>query len=694
MSPARCNGEGKGGRTFNPAVSTLPRLSPLAWSVMLGLSVRMSSVKRATIIVHDLVATAIALFLTPFLRFSPPELAPRWDVLVELAPAFLLLAAVVFRLCRLYASKWRFASLPDLFNIFRAASVLALALLTVDTALVARGLSPIFVFGAKAIFIYWVLQMFLLGGPRLVYRYMRYLRSRRSGERDAVPSVLVLGRSTEADVVLRALETGLRHRFIARGILSPHRGDEGISIRGVRVLGGYGELERVIADFAETDQVISRVIFAPNQFARDPDSEKVVATARRLGVALFRMQTVEDDGKNGAAALTPVDVEDILFRPPVETDHSDLPGFLRGKRVLVTGGGGSIGAELCLRLANFGAGDLVILDASEPALYAISEEFAARRLATKIKVVVADVRDRPRLFQLFETLRPNLVFHAAALKHVPQLEQDWTEGVKTNVFGSVNVADAAASVGSAVVLISTDKAVNPVSVLGATKRLSEMYVQMRDAEASAGGSGPRLISVRFGNVLVSSGSVVPKFKAQIARGGPVTVTHPDMVRYFMTVREATDLVLTASAHAVSDSARDLERASVYVLRMGQPARILDLAERLIRLAGLEPGRDVEIVFTGLRKGERMTETVFAADEPLVDVGVNGVMASQTPPVERGRLTRWLAELASAVAAGDRMAADRVFGEAFASYRARAVDGELHEPVSAPDYDGHKVVAVR
>jgi O-antigen biosynthesis protein WbqV len=207
-----------------------------------------------------------------------------------------------------------------------------------------------------------------------------------------------------------------------------------------------------------------------------------------------------------------------------------------------------------------------------------------------------------------------------------------------------------------------------------------MYIQMRDAEASAGGPAARLISVRFGNVLVSSGSVVPKFKAQIARGGPVTVTHPEMVRYFMTVREATDLVLTGSAHAVQDHG-PVGAASVYVLRMGQPARILDLAERLIRLAGHEPNRDIKIVFTGVRQGERMNEGIFAADEAVVDIGLDGVMAARTPTVERAKLTRWLADLAAAVAADDRNAADRVFGEIFVSYRSR-IDGAPAVPSTA------------
>ena len=276
----------------------------------------------------------------------------------------------------------------------------------------------------------------------------------------------------------------------------------------------------------------------------------------------------------------------------VKIDYAGLENFLKGRSIVVTGGGGSIGAEICDRVITFGAERLLIIENSEPALHAVLETLATKRAQPAITGRIADVRDRARLFRLMSDFKPDIVFHAAALKHVPILEQNWEEGVKTNVFGSVNVADAAAAAGaSAMVMISTDKAIEPVSVLGATKRFAEMYCQALDADltrrAPAGTTPMRLIAVRFGNVLASNGSVVPKFKAQIDAGGPVTVTHPDMVRYFMTIREACDLVVTAATHALGPKRSDV---SVYVLNMGQPVKIVDLAERMIRLAGLQPGR--------------------------------------------------------------------------------------------------------
>ena len=258
---------------------------------------------------------------------------------------------------------------------------------------------------------------------------------------------------------------------------------------------------------------------------------------------------------------------------------------------------------------------------------------------------------------VFGDFRPELVFHAAALKHVPLLERDWGEGIKTNVFGTVNVVDAAVAAGAgAMVMISTDKAIEPVSVLGATKRLAEMYAQSLDADfvrRAGGRPAMRLISVRFGNVLASNGSVVPKFKAQIEAGGPLTVTHPDMVRYFMTIREACDLVVTAASHALETGPSGI---SVYVLNMGQPVKIVDLAERMIRLSGLEPGRDIDIAFTGSRPGERLQEILFAREEPTAPIGIEGIVAAKPISPSLHAMRGWLAALQQGLARGDRSVA--------------------------------------
>jgi FlaA1/EpsC-like NDP-sugar epimerase len=628
---------------------------------------RANAAKGLAVMAHDLLTTPLAIVLALYLRY-PANTPVQFEALTWIIPLFTIYAGAAYRFFRLYESKWRFASLPDLFNIFRVASLLALSLLVLDFALTARGAVVSFAFGEKACFLYWILQMAMLGGPRIGYRYFRYVQARRTGRRERAPSILVLGRSTEAEIALRAIEEGMRRRFLARGVLSPRASDRGVSIRGVPVLGGYDELERIVGEATEEGNPIARLIFAPSEFTSGADSERVVATAKRLGVALSRLQTVEF---GGASALAPIEIEDLLFRPSVESDPTRLGAFVKARRVVVTGGGGSIGSEICARVVALGAAELLIVDNSEPALFAISEQLATLNMPIRLRAAVADVRDRARLMALFDQFRPDIVFHAAALKQLPQLELDWAEGVKTNIFGSVNVVDATAAVGAAGVLISTDKAVDPVSVLGATKRFSEMYAQLVDGERAARTGGPRLISVRFGNVLGSVGSVVPKFKAQIERGGPVTVTHPEMVRYFMTVREAVDLVISAAAHSASAAGAGATRASVYVLKMGQPARILDLAEKMIRLAGYEPRVDIDIVFTGTRRGERLNEILFSGNEPVVDIGVDGVTAAQTAPVERAAMTRWLGELASAVENGDRAASERIYGEAILNFRGAA-----------------------
>jgi FlaA1/EpsC-like NDP-sugar epimerase len=335
----------------------------------------------------------------------------------------------------------------------------------------------------------------------------------------------------------------------------------------------------------------------------------------------------------------------------------------------VTGGGGSIGSEICNRIVTFGAARLLVIENSEPALYGVLEALGMVKPEAEIVGRIADIRDRSRMMGLIAEFKPDLVFHAAALKHVPILERDWDEGIKTNVFGSVNVADAAVAAGAAaMVMISTDKAIEPVSVLGATKRLAEMYCDALDGELSRKGGRTRLISVRFGNVLASNGSVVPKFKAQIEAGGPVTVTHPDMVRYFMTIREACDLVVTAATHALTQAEHDV---SVYVLNMGQPVKIVELAERIIRLSGLEPGRDIAIEFTGTRPGERLHEILFAREEATAEIGIPGIVAAKPMRPSLDAIRGWLSRLEQALARNERSAMYDLLRDAVPEFRGEA-----------------------
>jgi O-antigen biosynthesis protein WbqV len=547
--------------------------------------------------------------------------------------------------------------------IFRASTVLAVSLLVLDYILVTPGFYGTFFFGKITIALYWFLQMFFLGGPRVVYRYFRYSRTRHHAQVSESIPILVLGRAADAEVLLRAIESGAVKKIWPAGILSPSDADRGQAIRGIPVLGTFDDLLRTVGDLAERGTRIDRLVLTPSAFAPEVKPEAMLMQARRLGLSTSRLPSLDEGSE--ALRLAPVAVEDLLLRPSVKIDYHRLENFVKGKSILVTGGGGSIGAEICDRVVTFGAARLLVIENSEPALHAVLETLATKTSDARIEGRLADVRDRERLFRVFGDFKPDIVFHAAALKHVPLLERDWAEGIKTNVFGSVNVADAAIAAGcGAMVMISTDKAIEPVSVLGATKRFAEMYCQALDSEHSAHVDGQkipmRLIAVRFGNVLASNGSVVPKFKAQIEAGGPVTVTHPEMVRYFMTIREACDLVVTAAAHALGPERKDV---SVYVLNMGQPVKIIDLAERMIRLAGLTPGHDINIVFTGVRPGERLHEILFSREEPSAEIGIPGIVAAKPVRPSLEEMRGWIAALEEGLDREERTATFRVLGSA-------------------------------
>ncbi|MCP3409867.1 nucleoside-diphosphate sugar epimerase/dehydratase [Bradyrhizobium sp. CCGB01] len=629
------------------------------------------TLRNFMIALHDVLATTAALFAAFYLRFEGGDgFYDRLPLLFQILPYFLAFSVVVFFLFNLTTTKWRFISLPDALNIIRVATVLTVALLALDYIFVAPNVRGAFFLGKVTIVLYWFLEIASLSALRMAYRYFRYTRVRRHARTENAAPMLLIGRAADAEVLLRGIESGAIKRIWPVGVLSPSSSDRGQLIRNVPVLGGVDDIEDVIADFANRNKAIARIVMTPSAFEPEAHPESILMRARKLGVIVNRMPSLES---GDTPRLTAVAVEDLLLRPSETIDYARLEALIKGKAVIVTGGGGSIGSEICERVVAFGAARLLIVENSEPALYAVTEALAANGTAAEIEGRIADIRDRERIMRLMAEFKPHIVFHAAALKHVPILERDWSEGVKTNIFGSINVADAAHSAGAeAMVMISTDKAIEPVSMLGLTKRFAEMYCQALDHDLVAGSGGARppmrLISVRFGNVLASNGSVVPKFKAQIEAGGPVTVTHPDMVRYFMTIREACDLVITAATHALGTQRPDV---SVYVLNMGQPVKIVDLAERMIRLSGLQPGYDIEIVFTGMRPGERLHEILFASEEPTREIGVAGIMAAQPnePPMQT--LRKWIAALEQAIARDDRATIKTILKDAVPEFGSTA-----------------------
>jgi O-antigen biosynthesis protein WbqV len=612
-------------------------------------------------------ATAIAVILSFYLRFGGETFFERLPLLLVLLPYFVAFSIVICFVLDLTMTKWRFISLPDILNIIKAATVLSIGLMVLDYIFVSPNVLGTLFIGKTTIVIYWVLQIALFSGSRLAYRYYRFSRTRNRTRSAKSATSLIVGTAADSEILIRAAESGAIHRIWPVGLLSPSKADQGQLIRGVPVIGGIEDFSSVISDFANRGDPIERVVMTPSALAAESRPEDIIREARKAKLPVHRLPSLEDSRE--ALQLAPVAVEDLLLRPSVKIDYNNLETLIRGKSVVVTGGGGSIGSEICNRVVSFGAARLMILEHSEPALYAIVEALLQRK-GSVIEGRIADIRDRKRIFSVMADFKPDIVFHAAALKHVPILEKDFSEGVKTNIIGTMNVADASlAASAQAMVMISTDKAVEPISMLGLTKRFAEMYCQAVDHEllTSTGKPSMRLISVRFGNVLASNGSVVPKFKSQIEAGGPVTVTHPDMVRYFMTIREACDLVITSASHALGVQNQIV---SVYVLNMGQPVRIADLADRMIRLSGLLPGTDIDIVYTGPRPGERLHEILFAREEPPTEIGVDGVMAAKADQPSKAEIVSWISELNNADER-DHSAIKRILRSAIPEFNTRS-----------------------
>jgi O-antigen biosynthesis protein WbqV len=556
---------------------------------------------------------------------------PQPGVLPVAGAVAVWLIGVPFGLSRLH---WRYISLRDLAVIAVAAVVTAVMLFLL---LVGAGLNVPSV--AFPVVLALALVVFLTA-PKLAYRLARQRRVAGEGEKTAI----LVGTGETAELFLQAHgQAAVDYRVVGLMALSArHRGRR---MLGLDVLGGVEEAALVLA--ARPDMLI---ITAP-ELTGDALAQ-LLAAAEAAGVRVLRAPSLTKLAPaDQKLDLQPIAIEDLLNRRQVSLDREGMAGLIQAKRVLVTGAGGSIGSELARQVAGFGPAEILLLEASEFALWQIDLEFSERFGGVKRRAVLADVRDAARMVLLCEEFRPELVFHAAALKHVPLVEGNPLEGIRTNVLGTKAVADAAAASGAGLmVVISTDKAVNPSSIMGASKRLAEMYAQGLDVVARRAGVGMRCVTVRFGNVLGSTGSVVPLFRRQLAQGGPLTVTHPDMQRYFMTVREAVGLVLQASV--VGSGAAAIPDGGIFVLDMGEPVKIVDLARQMIRLAGVE----TEVVFTGLRPGEKLFEELFHGAEQPVPTGFEGLLMASPRNPDIAMVSEALGEIAAAAAAGDAAAA--------------------------------------
>jgi len=571
-------------------------------------------------------------------------LDPYW--LPAAGAAALLLTGLPVRLPWQY---WRFAGIDDLLGVVLASAGGA-ALLGVGMAW--AGVST----GNPAFpVVYGLVLLALLGAPRVGYRLWRYRRGGVSaGYAPERPAALVVGAAEDIDLFLRALAWDRRQLLQVEGLLAVGARQTGRRIHNAPFLGSIDDAAAVLDRLTAEGKLPDTLVVVTPDLAGE-SLGPLVEQAERHGMRVRRaprptaLDPAGSADRARALELRPMAIEDLLNRPQVPLDREGMARLVQGRSVIVTGAGGTIGSELARQVAALGPERLVLVDNGEYALWLIDLELAERHPHVRRVSLLADIRDEVRIRDVFEQFRPELVFHAAALKHVPMVEANPLEGLLTNVAGTRHVADAARSTGArAMVLISTDKAVNPTSLMGATKRLAEMYCQALDIVAHHSGRGMRCITVRFGNVLGSTGSVVPLFQRQLEQGGPLTVTHPDMQRYFMTVREAVGLVLQASVVGTGDiTLPSGEDGGIFVLDMGKPVKIVDLARQMIRLAGLAPERDVEIRFTGLRPGEKLHEELFHGKEPPVPTGFPGLLMAAPRTADPAIVGRAIDEIATA-----------------------------------------------
>lgn len=500
-----------------------------------------------------------------------------------------------FVIWKLYRSVWRYASANELVNIVGATACASLAQLVyckfTDNRM-PRSYSVL----------YFFLLTLAICCIRFGYRILRLINNKRMNllGKEHCANVMIIGAGAGGDMILKEIENSRYLSMRAKCIIDDQPGCHGKLMRGVPIVGGRESILDAVGRYS-IDEIIFAIPSAGVQTRKE-----ILDICKESGCKLRTIPGTYQliNGDVSVSSLKEVEIEDLLGREPIRINTEEVLEHVGGKVVLVTGGGGSIGSELCRQLAAHHPKQLIILDIYENNAYDIQQELSRKYPDLDLVVLIASVRNKERIDNIFETYRPNIVYHAAAHKHVPLMEDSPHEAIKNNVFGTYKVAQAADRYGvDKFVLISTDKAVNPTNIMGASKRLCEMLIQSMNRS-----SRTNYVAVRFGNVLGSNGSVIPLFKKQIAEGGPVTVTHPDIIRYFMTIPEAVSLVLQAGAYA--------KGGEIFVLDMGEPVKILDLATNLIKLSGYRVGEDIQIVFTGLRPGEKMYEELLMNEEGL------------------------------------------------------------------------------
>lgn len=625
--------------------------------------------KQSLNVLVDAALINVAMYFALYLRFDTPHV-PRAYLLpyLHVAPAFTALTLGIFIAFRVYHRLWQYASARD---------GLVLVVATTLSALLLSGLiytTPGGAHYSRAVFaLYWLLAIVLIGGLRFMRRSITEVRwSPQLGERK---ETLIIGAGKAGQMVAQELA---RHPEVGQaiGFLDDDPQKQGMQIGGLRVLGQLGDLREVVASMT-VDQVILSMPSAGGSAVR-----VVVDEARGMGLRTRIVPGLNQmiDGQVRVNQIRDVQIEDLLQREPAHIDLGEIARYLTGRAVLVTGAGGTIGSELARQVARFGPSRLLLLGLDETSVFDIALEIERREPDVRLVPIVADLRDRQHLEQIFQRERPQVIFHAAAHKHVPLMEAQPDEAVRNNVgalWGLMDLADRYRV--ETFVFISTDKAVNPTSVYGATKRVGELMMS-----AYAGHSSTRFVAVRFGNVLGSRGSVIPIFQHQILQGGPVTVTHPEMVRYFMTSTEAAQLVIQAGAMGVG--------GEIFVLDMGEPIRIIDLAQNLVRLSGLKPGEDIDIVFTGMRPGEKLYEELLTREDRTRASRHERIFVARQDSVDERQVMRSVDTLVGMAEAGETDSIVRALGQLVPEYKPNRRDA-VTDLASPRKLEGGSVHAV-
>ncbi|MGF1544241.1 MAG: nucleoside-diphosphate sugar epimerase/dehydratase [Parvularculaceae bacterium] len=616
----------------------------------------------------DVTAAIAALAIASVLTAADPM--ALFTGFLTAIPVMAVSAAIIFYFVGLSKRFWRFFSIVDLTLLLIASGVLSASGQLYFSTVAPMSDLPTLFFP-----LHWIATVALMSVMRAARRFApkiaRIVRARRASVADAdAPAALIAGTPDCVEFLLRQRAAGLAGGFRPVGVIIQSNTDYARTLRGVPILGSFSSLPRVAGELkGGPDAPEMLVIAASRQAVADNKYVALASKAEAAGLATVRASM--GGAVDEPVALREFDMSALLGRPPAKFDAKLIARAIEGRRVLVTGAGGSIGGELVRQIASFKPARIALVELSEYNLYKIDHELRTNFPHVEIEPILCDVCDRTAVMDVFAANKPDVVFHAAALKHVPLVEHNSCAGAATNVLGTKNVADAARRhKATAMVQVSTDKAVNPVGMMGATKRLGELYCQALDLECANDEATTRFMTVRFGNVLGSSGSVVPLFQRQLKERTPLTVTHPEMNRFFMTIHEAVSLILQSTQGAFEHDAR---RGRIFVLDMGDPVKIVDIAERMIRLSGLEPNVDVKIEFIGLRPGEKLFEELFDKVEDQLPSSIPGVFEAEPAPIPLAELERAFEDIAVAVDARD---ADRARERVFAVLEGRAFDPSM------------------